>query len=98
MNRMTVIAAAMLAATVAWPSTPVMAEQGAVSALAGSWEGWWDGSSLATLNVVVNADGTYVSHLGAERGAGTFRMVNGALVIEGPLSAAAVAFLEKNGA
>jgi hypothetical protein len=56
--------------------------------------------------VTINADGTYVSRLGADSGWGTFRVVNRLILTEGHLSGAdaprsdrtaSVTLVQKNG-
>ena len=116
MNRTTFVGAVMLVVTsLSWTPVPVNGQKAAaptstevdISALAGKWEGWWLGPESAPLEVIVKADGTYVSRLGADSGSGTFRVVNGVIVAEGRLSGAdaprsdrvvTVTLVQKNGA
>jgi hypothetical protein len=57
-----------------------------ITVLAGKWDGWWIGGDSFPLEVTINADGTYVSRVGADSGWGTFRVENGVIVAEGHLS------------
>ena len=78
-----------------------------VAVLAGQWDGWWIGGDSFPLEVTINADGTYVSRVGAESGWGSFRVENGVIVAQGHLSGgdapradrtATVTLVQKNGA
>ncbi len=109
-----VAAAIMSVAALTWTSAPVKAQMTAVassteidvSALVGKWDGWWIGGESFPLEVTINADGTYVSRLGADSGWGTFRVANGVIFTEGHLSGAeaplsdrmaTVTLVQKNG-
>ena len=116
MNRTTFVGAVMLVVTsLSWTPVPVNAQKAAaptstevdISALAGKWEGWWLGPESGPLQVIVKADGTYVSRLGADSGSGTFHVVNGIIVADGHLNGAdaprsdrvaTVTLVQKNGA
>ena len=80
---------------VAGASTPGMAQMAAPSsteagldALAGKWDGWWIGATSLPVEVDVKPDGTYTSRVGTDTGWGTFRLVNGVIVVKGHLSGA----------
>ena len=115
MKRTRLVAVAMVAiSAVAGTAASVRAQMAALAAaqlnitvLAGKWDGWWIGGNSFPLEVTINADGTYVSRVGADSGWGTVRVENGVIVAEGHLSGgdapradrtATVTLLQKNGA
>ena len=89
------------------PQTTASSTTVEVSALVGTWDGWWIGGQSYPVEVTVNADGTYVSRVGTDSGSGTFRVVNDVIHTEGhltggnaPLSdrTATATLVQKNGA
>ena len=94
MKRSNFVAVALVVLSAVAPSSmPVQAQMATqtstdvdVRALEGKWEGWWIGGKSSPAEVVVKADGTYTSRLGAESGYGTFRVVNGVIYAQGHLS------------